>query len=104
MTAVQQAPQSVDGGWLISAERGGAALLPHKNLQNQVPGMESPTASFNAGYALQCSNSAVFAGHLSDNQIVYRELTRNMVAVACQPALGGTLIVTNGAGETLWGV
>ena len=82
----------------------GGALRPRKKLQNQAPGIEPPAAFFRAGYVPQCSNSAGFAGHLSDNQIVYRELTRNMVAVACPPALGGTLIVTSGAGETLWGV
>ena len=97
-------PQSIDGGWLIPCERGGVALLSREKLQNQVPGIEIPTVPFIAGYVLQCSDLAVFTGHLSENEIVYRELTRNVVAVACPPALGGTLIVTNGAGETPWGL
>ena len=104
MAAFLQMPQSVGGGWLIPLARGGVALLTRKNLQNQVPGIESRTASIAAGYGLQRSDLAVFAGHLSDNQIVYRELTRNVVAVACPPALGGTLIDTSGAGETPWGL
>ena len=82
----------------------GVALLTCKNLQNRAPGIEPPAASLTAGYVLQCSDLAAFTGHLSDTQTVYRELTRNVVAVACPPALGGTLIDTSGAGETPWGL
>lgn len=96
-------PSRMDGGWLISCDRGSVILLNRTRFEECLPGVEIPGLPFIAGYSIICRDMDACRLCLKRNQIVYRELTDDMVAVSVPAALGGSLLFTNGLGAMPWG-
>jgi hypothetical protein len=95
--------ERIDGGWLISCDRGRIALLTRTRLEASLPGVKIPTLPYIAGYGVRCRDLDACRVCLKRNQIVYRELTDNMVAVTAPAALGGSLLFTGDTGAMPWG-
>ncbi|MGH6620017.1 MAG: VOC family protein [Alphaproteobacteria bacterium] len=96
-------PLRIDGGWLIPCDRGRLALLGRAKLEASLPGVEIPGLPYIAGYVIQCRDIDACRVCLKRNQIVYRELTDDVVAVTAPAALGGSLLFTGGSGAMPWG-
>jgi len=96
-------PQRISGGWLISCNRGAVVLLGRPRFEECLPGVEIPGLPYIAGYVIQCRDLEACRVCLKGNQIVYRELTDDMVAVSVPAALGGSLLFTSGSGAMPWG-
>jgi hypothetical protein len=93
----------IEGGWLISCDRGSIVLLSRPHFEECLPGVEIPGLPFIAGYSILCADLEACRICLKRNQIVYRELTDDMVAVSVPAALGGILLFTSGSGAMPWG-
>jgi Glyoxalase-like domain len=95
-------PARIDGGWLISCDRGKVILLGRAAFEARLPGVEIPGLPYIAGYVIQCGDLEACRVCLKRNQIVYRELTEGVVAVTSPAALGGSLLFTSGSGAMPW--
>jgi hypothetical protein len=100
---LDRTPQRIEGGWLISCDRGRLVLLDRRTLEAGLPGLEIPSLPYIAGYVIRCRNLDACRVCLKRNQIVYRELTDGMVAVSAPAALGGSLLFTGVTGAMPWG-
>jgi len=95
-------PARIAGGWLIPCDRGRLALLGRSAFEACLPGVEIPALPYIAGYVIQCGDLEACRVCLKRNQIVYRELTEDVVAVTAPVALGGSLLFTGNTGAMPW--
>ena len=95
--------QRIDGGWLIACNRGAVVLLGRPAFEKCLPGIGIPGLPFIAGYVIQCRDLDACRVCLKGKEIVYRELTDDVVAVTVPAALGGSLLFTSGSGAMPWG-
>lgn len=100
---LDRAPDRIEGGWLLSCDRGSIVLLSPARFAECLPGIEVPGLPFISGYSISCRDLDACRVCLKRNQIVYRELTDDVVAVSVPAALGGTLFFTSGSGAMPWG-
>jgi hypothetical protein len=96
-------PERMNGGWLIPCDRGRIALLSRARLEAILPGAATPILPYIAGYGVRCRDMDACRVCLKRNQIVYRELTDDVVAVTAPAALGGSLLFTGDTGAMPWG-
>ncbi|MEM9682064.1 MAG: VOC family protein [Pseudomonadota bacterium] len=95
--------EAIEGGFYIPCDRGGIVLLGRARFEGCLPGIEVPTLPFIAGYVIQCADLEACRVCLKGNEIVYRELTEDVIAVSVPAALGGSLLFTGGSGAMPWG-
>ncbi len=96
-------PEKIGNGWLINVERGRVALLTPGMLTELVADFAIPGLPYIAGYTLQCNDLSNTIKYLQSRGILYRELTNDVVAVVCPPALGGILLFTSKGYALPWG-
>lgn len=99
---LDRTPDRIEGGWLISCNRGSVVLLSPARFEQCLPGIAVPSLPFIAGYTIWCRDLDACRVCLKRNQIVYRELTDDVVAVTVPAALGGCLLFTSGSGAMPW--
>lgn len=95
-------PERIEGGWSVPCDRGRLVLMGREWLESALPGAAIPTLPYIAGYVLQCRDIDACRVCLKRNQIVYRELTDDVVAVTAPAALGGSLLFTGDTGAMPW--
>ncbi len=95
-------PERLEGGWSVPCDRGRLVLMGREWLESALPGAAIPTLPYIAGYVLQCRDIDACRVCLKRNQIVYRELTDDVVAVRAPAALGGSLLFTGDTGAMPW--
>lgn len=100
---LDRAPDRIEGGWLIACDRGSIVLLSRARFSESLPGIDVPGLPYIAGYSISCRDLDACRVCLKRNQIVYRELTDDVVAVSVPAALGGSLLFTSGSGAMPWG-
>jgi len=93
----------IDGGWSIDCDRGAVVLLGRPAFEKCLPGIAIPGLPFIAGYVIQCRDPEALKVCLKRKEIVYRELTEDVVAVTAPAALGGSLLFTGGSVVMPWG-
>jgi Glyoxalase-like domain len=93
----------IDGGRSIDCDRGAVVLLGRPAFEKCLPGIAIPGLPFIAGYVIQCRDLESLRVCLKRKEIVYRELTEDVVAVTVPAALGGSLLFTSGSGAMPWG-
>jgi len=94
--------EKIEGGWTVPCDRGGVVLLGRERFEECLPGIDIPGLPFIAGYVLACRDLDACRVCLKGNQIVYRELTPGVLAVALPAALGGSLLFTDGNVAMPW--
>jgi hypothetical protein len=95
--------QRIDGGWSIDCDRGAVVLLGRPAFEKCLPGVAIPGLPYIAGYVIRCGDLDACRVYLKRKEIVYRELTKDVVAVTVPAALGGCLLFSSGSGAMPWG-
>lgn len=94
---------AIEGGFTIPCDRGGIVLLGRARFGECLPGIDVPALPYIAGYVIECADLDACRVCLKGNEIVYRELTEDVIAVSAPAALGGSLLFTGGSGAMPWG-
>jgi hypothetical protein len=94
--------EAVAGGFLLTVERGRLALLDAERVGQALPGIEIPCVPFMAAYAVECENLGNARAVLRASGVEYSDHDKQVLSVAAQPALGGTIAFTAGGALPPW--
>lgn len=95
-------PEACTGGARFRFGRGSLTILTPDALQAALPGIAIPDLPFIAAYSLRSEDLAATKAYLATNDITLTELNDDMFRVEPLPALGSTMIFTQGTAQAPW--
>ncbi len=96
------APKECNGGACFTFGRGSLTILTPEALEAVLPGTTIPDLPFIGAYSLRSEDLAATTALLNGNGIATREIGRDTVRVDPLPALGSTMIFTQGSAIAPW--
>ncbi len=96
------APGECGGGWRFSLGRGSLTILGAEALQDTLPGIAIPDLPFIGAYSLRSEDLAATTTLLNGNGIETQEIGPDAIRVDPLPALGSTMIFTQGDAKARW--
>jgi hypothetical protein len=96
------APETCKGGARFRFGRGSLTILTPNALLAVLPDTDILDLPFIAAYSLRSEDLAATKAYLAKNHIATAELTDDMFRVEPLPALGSTMIFTQGAAQAHW--
>lgn len=96
------APAPCDGGWRFTLGRGSLTILTPDALQDSLPGIAIPDLPFLGAYSLRSEDLATTQALLNGNGIETQSLGPDSFRVEPLPALGSTMIFTQGDAKAPW--
>ena len=89
-------------GWHFSLGRGSLTILSADAFQAVLPGVDIPDMPFIGAYSLRSENLSATKAVLNGNGIQTQEIASDTLRVDPLPALGSTMIFTQGAAKAPW--
>ncbi len=96
------APNAFDGGWRFMLARGSLTILSADALEAALPGIAIPNLPFIGAYSLRSEDLLATKTLLNSNGIETQETGPDMIRVEPLPALGSTMIFTQGDAKAPW--
>tara|TARA_Y100000588_G_scaffold174571_1_gene188620 strand:+ start:810 stop:1715 length:906 start_codon:yes stop_codon:yes gene_type:complete len=96
------APVPSGSGWHFSLGRGSLTILSADAFQAVLPGVDIPDMPFIGAYSLRSENLSATKAVLNGNGIQTQEIASDTLRVDPLPALGSTMIFTQGAAKAPW--
>jgi len=95
-------PSECEGGWRFKFGRGSLTIFSPGALQAALPGIAIPDLPFIGAYSLRSEDLAVTKALLNGNGIETQEIAQDTIRVEPLPALGSTMIFTQGDAKAPW--
>ena len=95
-------PAACEGGWRFYLGRGSLTILSAKALEAALPGTAIPDLPFIGAYCLRSEDLAATQSLLNGNGIEMQEVAPDAIRVEPLPALGSTMIFTQGDARAPW--
>jgi hypothetical protein len=95
-------PAACEGGWRFTLGRGSLTILTAGAFRTALPGADIPDLPFIGAYSLRSEDLATTKAVLNGNGIETREIAPDTVRVEPLPALGSTMIFTQGDAKAPW--
>ncbi len=82
-----------DNGWRIQLERGSLIICDKKGLSKILPGIESPSLPYLAGYSLLTADIRKTKRFFDNHQVSYETPSRGLLRLDLCKHVGGTLLI-----------